>query len=139
MSRSVRGRTGLAAAALALILAAPVPALERLDFQITGASDALAKSVRASSLLLSQQADGQTDPQDLFAAARADYARILGTLYAEGYYSAVISIRIDGQEAAGIAPLNAPARIGSISVAVDPGPAFVFARASVQPLADDTR
>lgn len=140
MSRSVKDRTGLAATALALVLlAAPVPALDRLDFQVSGASKALTKSVRGSSLLLSQQADGQTDPRDLFAAARADYARILGTLYAAGYYSAVISIRIDGQEAAGIAPLNAPSQIGSITVSVDPGPPFVFSRTSITPLAPDTR
>ena len=43
---------------------------------------------------------GDYHPQDLFAAARADYARILNALYARGHYSAVITIRIDGREAA---------------------------------------
>jgi translocation and assembly module TamA len=118
----------------------PVPslALDRLDFTVAGGPKRLDKAVRAASLLLAQQAEGVTDAQDLFAAARADYARILGTLYAEGHYSAAISIRIDGQEAAGIAPLNAPDRIGTITVSVDPGPLFVFSKAKVAPLAPET-
>ncbi len=140
MKRSVIRATGLVAAT-ALFLAlvpGPSPALDRLDFTVVAGPDGVQKSVRAASLLLAQQAQGVTDAQDLFAAARADYARILGTLYAAGHYSAVISIRIDGQEAAGIAPLNAPDRIGEISVTVDPGPLFVFATAEVTPLAPDT-
>ncbi len=141
--RSVRRnrRQGMivATALTALLLAAPLPALDRLDFTVSTEDKALTKVVRASSLLLAEQADGTTDPQDLFAAARADYARILGALYAEGHYSAAISILIDGREAANIAPLNAPNRIGSITVTVDPGPVFAFSRATIAPLAPDTR
>lgn len=129
----------IAAAALSLgLLSHPLVALDTLDFQVVTTDKALTKSVRSASLLLSQQADGTTNPQDLFAAARADYARILGALYAEGHYSAAISIRIDGQEAANIAPLKAPTRIGTITVTVDPGPAFAFSRAVIAPLAPDT-
>ncbi len=129
------------AAATALYLAfapAPLPALDRLDFSVATADAGLEKTVRSASLLLTQEEDGATDAQDLFAAARTDYARILGALYAEGHYSAVISIRIDGREAANIAPLDAPARIGTVTVEVDPGPRFGFSTASVAPLAPDT-
>lgn len=141
VQRSIARKAGLAAAAaLAVALATgPLTALDRLDFQVSSGSKALQSSVRGASLLLSQQAEGTTDAEDLFTAARADYARILGALYAAGHYSAVISIRIDGQEAAGIAPLNAPSRIGTISVSVDPGPAFAFARTEISPLAPDTK
>jgi translocation and assembly module TamA len=135
------GHKAAIAAAAALFLAfvpAPLPALDRLDFSVATADKALEKTVRSSSLLLTQQEEGTTDAQDLFAAARSDYARILGALYAEGHYSAVISIRIDGREAADIAPLDAPARIGTVTVQVDPGPRFAFSRASVAPLAPDT-
>ncbi|MEZ5799116.1 MAG: autotransporter assembly complex family protein [Paracoccaceae bacterium] len=121
------------------LVPAPLTALDRLDFTVAGGDETLTKTLRAASLLLTQQADGSTSAQDLFAAARADYARILGALYAEGHYSAVISIRIDGREAASIAPLNAPARIGTVQVTVDPGPAFRFSRAAIAPLAPETR
>ena len=131
-------RAAVAALALALA-AAPLPALDRLDFAVTSGAKDVQRAVRGASLLLSLQADGTTDPQDLFAAARADYARILGALYAAGHYSAVISIRIDGAEAAGIAPLNAPSRIGTIAVTVDPGPPFAFSRAAIAPLPPGTR
>ena len=43
--------------------------------------------------------------EDLLAAARSDYAQILAAMYARGHYSAVIHIRIDGREAAGIPAL----------------------------------
>ncbi|MFZ1467563.1 MAG: autotransporter assembly complex family protein [Paracoccaceae bacterium] len=137
MPRSVTQKAGFTAV-LTLALALPALALDRLDFSVAGQDKALTKSVRASSLLLSQQADGATNAQDLFTAARSDYARILSTLYTEGHYSAIISIRIDGREVAEIAPLNAPSRIGTITVSVDPGPTFAFSRATIAPVAPDT-
>ena len=122
----------------AVVMALPVAALDRLNFVVSGGDQDLAKSIRAASLLLSQQAQGQTDAQDMFAAARADYGRILNALYAQGHYSAVINIRIDGREAAGIAALNAPSTIRVIEVSVEPGPLFRFAQATIAPLATDT-
>ncbi|MFE3835865.1 autotransporter assembly complex protein TamA [Pseudogemmobacter sonorensis] len=116
----------------------PAPALDRLDFTVAGGDERLERVVRAASLLLQQQADGQTDAEDLFAAARSDYGRILGALYASGHYSAVIRITLDGREASAIAPLDAPARVGTIRVQVDPGPVFTFSRTSVSPLAPGT-
>lgn len=132
-------QVGAAVLALALALpAAPLAALDRIDFQVAGGDDDLAKLLRQSSLLIAQRNEKLTDPQDLFAAARADYARLLGTLYAEGHYDAVIHITIDGREAAGIAPLNAPQRIGVIAVSIDPGKKFTFSKAEIAPLARGT-
>jgi translocation and assembly module TamA len=119
-------------------LAGPVQALERFDFQTPGAPEDLAQSLRSASLLAASEVDGQTEAQDLFAAARADYGRLLGALYAGGYYSGVITIRVDGREAASIAPLDAPGRIDVIEVVVQPGPAFRLSSATVAPLAAGT-
>ncbi len=116
----------------------PSPALDRLDFAVTGGDKALEKTVRGASLLLAQQVDGNTDAEDLFAAARADYANILGALYAEGYFSAVIRITIDGREASAIAPLDAPSRVGTVAVRVETGPRFKFSKTEVGPLRPDT-
>ncbi|MFC2966999.1 autotransporter assembly complex protein TamA [Acidimangrovimonas pyrenivorans] len=132
------GRRGAAALLLAAGLAQPAAALDSLDFAAPGADAGLTKSLRAASLLVTSEAEGKTDPQDLFAAARADYARLLGALYAAGYYSGVIHIRIDGREAAAIAPLDAPRAIRKISVSVAPGPAFTFGQARIAPLAPGT-
>ena len=128
----------LLGSAVCAALAMPAPALEALTFQTPGADDDLQNSLRAASLLAQAKRDKVTAPQDLFATARADYARILGTLYAEGYYSGVIRILIDGREAASIPPLEAPASIREITVSVTPGPRFAFSAAGVAPLAPGT-
>lgn len=116
----------------------PVTALDRLDFSVVGGAEALVDAVTEASLTRSLQQQGQTDPQDLLAAARSDYARILAALYAKGHYSAVIQITIDGREAADIPALEAPSSISVIRIAVDPGQPFRFGQAAVRPLAPGT-
>lgn len=135
--RPLRHCCGVALTAF-ILFGGPVGALERLEFRTPGASDDLAEALRAASLLEASELDGQTNAQDLFAAARAEYGALLGALYAKGHYSGVITIRIDGREAASIAPLDAPERIDVIEVTVQPGPAFRLSRAEIAPLAQGT-
>ncbi len=131
-------RIGLALLALSFSLHAAA-ALDRLDFRTPGADKALVEVLRQASPLLAAQRDKLTEAQDIFAAAQAEYGRLLGALYAEGYYSGVIRVALDGREAADIAPLAAPDRIGTVIVTVEPGPRFLFVQATVAPLADGTR
>lgn len=116
-----------------------VRALDAIDFATPGASKELRDTLRGASLLLSAESEKTADPQTLFASARAEYAGLIGALYAEGYYSGVISILIDGKEAADIAPLDAPTRISRITVSVSPGPRFTFAAARMKPYARGTK
>lgn len=109
-------------------------ALDRLDIAVAGGSEELTEMVQAASQVRALQIQGQTDPQDLLAAARSDYARILSALYAKGHYSVVIRIRIDGREAAAIPALEAPTSISTIRIEVEPGPPFRFGVARVAPL-----
>ena len=122
-----------------LALAGPVSALDPLDFQVEGDDPDVTAALSGASLLLAAQAEGTTDPQDLFASARADYGRLVGALYAMGRYSGVVEIRIDGREVADIPPLDAPTNIGKITLRIDPGPAFTFSKAAIGPLAADTK
>lgn len=115
-----------------------VQAFEPVRFSVAGADAALTKDLRDSSLLLGTEAEGKVQAQDLFAAALAEYGRLVGALYAQGYYSPVIHILIDGREAAEIPPLDAPARITKIEVLVETGAPFVFDTARVVPLAPGT-
>jgi translocation and assembly module TamA len=133
-----RGKMVLALVA-AMAQAPAGHALDTLDFTTPGADSALESSLRAASLLLVGKAENTTSAQDLFAAARADYARLIGVLYSEAHYSGVIHILLDGREAADIAPLDAPATISTIRVSVTPGPAFTFSTAEIAPLAPGTR
>lgn len=128
-------RSAVAVATLIMALhSLPADALERLDITVASEEAGLVGAIEAASLLRSLQAQGQSNPQDLLAAARADYGRILAALYARGHYSGVIRILIDGREAASIAPLDTPARIGVIAISVDPGPPFRFGATGIEPL-----
>ncbi|MDR5652387.1 autotransporter assembly complex protein TamA [Ruixingdingia sedimenti] len=133
------GRERLVLACIAaLAVATPAGALDPVGFDVRSADEDLTDDLRGASLVLQAEREKRLEPQDMFAAAQADYARLLGTLYAAGHYSGVINIRLDGREAAGIAPLNAPQSIGRVQITVDPGPRFTFGRAEVGPLAPET-
>lgn len=134
---SSRFRLAVAAAVVALS-AMQAQALDRLDVIVAGGSEVLAKAVNEVSQLRALQVQGQTDPQDLLAAARSDYARILAAMYAKGHYSVEIRILIDGREAAAIPVLEAPRAISAIRVVVDPGQPFRFGLARAAPLAPRT-
>lgn len=125
-------------AAMLSLAAGQAQALDRLDFVVSGGSADLSRVVGEASMLRSLQAQGLTDPQDLLAAARSDYARILAALYARGHYSVAIRILIDGREAADIPALEAPRSISTIRVRVDPGQPFRFGLARVAPVASGT-
>ncbi len=76
--------------------------------------------------------------QDLIAAARADYGRLVSVLYSSGYYGGTVSILVDGREAANLSLLNAPPDVQKIVLHVKSGPHFVFSHARVSPLAPGT-
>ena len=138
--RRIGGQARSAAVLVAALAAAtPGQALDSLTFTAPGAPSSLTSGLRSASLLVTAKAEGKTDASDLFAAARADYARLLGALYAEGYYSGVVHITLDGREAATIAPLDAPKAVHRIAVSVTPGPAFAFGQARIAPLAPGTK
>ena len=120
------------------LLTGPALALDRFDLRVAGQDQALIETVRGASLVQSLRDQGQDTSQDLLAAARADYGRILAALYAKGHYSAVIDIRVDGVEAAAIPALAAPDRIEVITITVDPGPGFRLAETAISPLPPDT-
>lgn len=125
-----------AAAALGLSALPAVPAEVRLE--TPGASKNFNTSLRNGSLSVATAAQEDATAQDLLAAAQADYARLLGVLYGEGFYSGTISIRVDGREAADIPPLSAPDEIRRIDIEIERGRRFTFGRAEVAPLAPGT-
>jgi translocation and assembly module TamA len=138
--RQVVGRAARAVAAVAVLACAPAAsgAWERLSFAVAGDDSELEEALLDASGLRAARRDGRRTAQDVFAAARADYARLLGALYAAGHYGATISIRLDGREAADIPPLSPPARVTAVSVRIDPGPRFRFGTLAVGPLAAGT-
>ncbi|MES2817251.1 MAG: BamA/TamA family outer membrane protein [Pseudomonadota bacterium] len=133
----LRVRGAVAAVLLGLGTSSAV-ALDRLDIVVVGGSEDLTEAVQQASQVYALQLQEQSAPQDLLAAARSDYARILAAMYAKGHYSVVVRIRIDGREAAAIPALEAPAAISLVRIDVDPGGPFRFGVARVAPLAPET-
>ncbi|MFG6079858.1 autotransporter assembly complex family protein [Paracoccus litorisediminis] len=109
-----------------------------INISVAGSNEDLPPAIRNTSLLISAQNEGRVTGQDMLAAARGDYARILGVLYDQGYYSVTINILLDGVEAATVAPLDAPHIVRKVQVTVDPGPRFRYSRADIAPVAPGT-
>lgn len=120
------------------IVAAGTASAQMVEFQAPGADGDLADSLREASLLVAAEGEQITDTQELLAAARADYGRLVGALYSEGHFGGVVNILIDGREAAEIPPLSRLGQIGRIVVTVTPGPTYTFGQAEVAPLAQGT-
>ncbi len=137
--RGLRG-VRLSMAAVALVAAQAGQAQEQglVTFSAPGADAELTAVLRGASLLLAEETDETPTAQEILAAARADYGRLVGALYGAGHYSGVVQIRVDGREAATIPPLAAPRTINRVEMIVQPGPQFTFSRAEVVPLAPET-
>ena len=133
---SLLGKSLRLSGLLLSMMSAPLPAaaLQGVSFDVSGGDAALTATLKNSSLLAGLQASGRTEPQDILAAALADYGRLLDALYAEGHYGGVITIHIDGREAAAIQTFAVPDRVQRVTVRVVPGPQFRFATADVGPL-----
>lgn len=128
----------MACAGALCLSAGAAAALDELDFNISGVSEEVETSLENAALLSQLESEGRRDPNDVIGAALSDYRRLLVTLYEAGHYSATVSIRLDGREAAEIPLLQTPARVSRVLVTVDAGPKFVFGRAEIAPLADGT-
>ncbi|MEM9319462.1 MAG: BamA/TamA family outer membrane protein [Pseudomonadota bacterium] len=124
---------------LALLLAialslGPQFAASQAVLDVVGGDEDLSQALGAASVLMRER-EAATPTSDTVAAARAEYSRLLSVLYAEGYFAGVISVRIDGREAAQMSPFTAPGQIGEITIRVDPGPPFTLGAAQIGPLA----
>ena len=129
----------LFAAVLVLAFPQDLRAFERVSLQITGSDAAMLQpGLEAAAQLNRAQADGVSAPQDVLSLALQDYANLLDALYAQARYSAAVSIKIDGAEAALIDPFATPRTIKEVVIAVQPGPAFQIGTADIGPLPPGT-
>ncbi|MFZ5962199.1 autotransporter assembly complex protein TamA [Thalassococcus sp. BH17M4-6] len=118
--------------------ALPAAALESVEIRVTERSEELRELLKAASTVKAAQAEDQTTPNEVFAAALAEYGRMTETLYANGYYGGTVDVFIDGRQASEISLLQLPQQISDVTVVVDPGPRFKFGQAVVEPLAPET-
>ncbi|MEC3860615.1 autotransporter assembly complex family protein [Mesobacterium sp. TK19101] len=129
-------------ASVVLTLSLSATNASAVDLQLSAPSLSGAARDAVSAVLLLTELESRKDRpdgQEVLAAAQADYVRVLGALYDRGYYGPTISIRLDGREAAEIAPLSPPNSVVRAVVTVDPGPRFTFGTARIGPLAPGSR
>ncbi len=127
----------VAAAAVAVIT--PAVSAQEVTLRAPSASEDLIDRLRANALLLRTPEQGTVRTgEDITAAARADYGRLIGILYEQGFFAPVITIRLDGRDAAGISPFDAPAQVARVEIDIETGPPFLLGRAEISPLAADT-
>lgn len=110
------------------VIADPQPYSATLS---TSATDGLEASIRGASSLLAGQSAPASGAAGLLARARADYQRILGALYSEGYYGGSISILVGGREAANVPPDATLPKPVAVEIKVEPGPLFHFGRIGI--------
>ncbi len=103
-----------------------------------GASKELKARIEETSSVTTADARGLDTPLEILSAGLSDYRTIVQILYDEGYFSPVVSIKLDGQEAAELSTLSVPSQINSAVITIQTGPRFRFGDATVQPLAPDT-
>jgi len=102
-----------------------------LVFDVEG-DRALTNKLKSASILAERSEEPYEGAVAVISAAKRDYQRLLGTLYTEGRYDGVISITIDGQEAADI-PLDADfGDEAEVVVSVEPGPVFEFGAVDIE-------
>lgn len=120
------------------LLGPAVTYAQELDLVVPGGSEELRDELTAALSVATLLEGENPTPQSLLAAAQADYARLIAVLYDGGRFAPVVSIKIDGREAAEMSPFEAPRAINTIRVTVEPNGRFTFGRAEIAPLAEGT-
>ncbi len=136
-SRPQRRLTGWLLAAMTALAPTGLMALET-SLVAPGASKELRERIEETSSVTTADSRGLDTPLEILSAALSDYRTIVQILYDEGYFSPVVSIKLDGKEAADLSTLSVPAQINRAAITVETGPSFRFGKAIVQPVAPDT-
>ncbi len=123
--------------AIAMTLPTALAALET-TLTAPGAPKELIERMEETSSVTTAESRGLDTPLEILSAALSDYRTLVQILYDEGYFSPVVSIKLDGKEAAEISSLSVPAQINSAVITVNTGPKFTFGEAIVQPITPET-
>ncbi|WP_174823149.1 autotransporter assembly complex protein TamA [Ruegeria arenilitoris] len=124
-------------ATLAAVAPNVVSALE-ISLTATGAPETLVTRLEETSSVFTAESRGLDTSLEILSAALSDYRTIVQIMYDEGYFAPVVSIKLDGQEAAEINSLEAPAQFNRATITVTPGPLYTFGTAIVEPVTPGT-
>ncbi|GGE76504.1 membrane protein [Stappia taiwanensis] len=111
----------------------PNPFPYEVTLTLAGEDSDLEKTLNGASQLVSEQATPPSGEAGLVARAIADFERLVGQLYVEGYYAGTVSIRVAGlelQQALAAPSLPGPRPV-PVTISVTPGPRFTFGTISI--------
>lgn len=94
----------------------------------------LRKELEGASTLVSDADDPVSGSLGLLSKARNDRKRLVASLYENGRYAGVVTIRIAGRDIADLAPdaqFDTAAGPVPVSITIDPGPEFTLGRVDV--------
>lgn len=128
---------GWVMAALFAVAPGAAKALET-SLSAPGAPKDLVERLEETSSVATAESRGLDTPLEILSAALSDYRTIVQIMYDEGYFAPVVSIKLDGREAADIDSLRVPAQFNRAAILVTPGPRYNFGTAVVQPIAPNT-
>ncbi|MBH0237836.1 autotransporter assembly complex protein TamA [Methylobrevis albus] len=100
-----------------------------IAIDVRGVDDDLAGTIRGASLLW-QEREQRPPPSTaaLLSRVRAEYARVVAGLYAEGFYGGSVEITVDGRDPATILPdADLPSPV-QVAMTIETGPRFAFGR-----------
>ncbi len=130
--------TLLGAAVLGAQLGVSAAQAAEVRLVMDGGSDDLRDTLRQVSSSFEVAENAASTPLEIVAAAQSEYRRLTAALYDAGYFGPVISVRLDGREAASLSPVQAPNSVRSVVIAVETGPQFLFGTTALSPVARDT-
>lgn len=125
-------------AALAFLMVPPAAEAAETVLTAPGVPDGVSDRLRAASAVLAASNAKAEGAQELYAAALSDYRTLVQVLYDAGYFSPVVSIRLDGREAAEISSISPPQQVAKVAITVEPGRPFRFRTARIAPVTQDT-
>ncbi|MCV6823891.1 MULTISPECIES: autotransporter assembly complex protein TamA [Halocynthiibacter] len=108
------------------------------SLKVSPANEELQDTLEAQSLTFLLTEQETENASEIVSTALADYGKLLGALYEQGYFGAVISIKVDGREAGNLSPVVPPTSVNRIVIDVQQGPQFKFGKAQVSPIAPGT-
>ncbi|MGH6760664.1 MAG: autotransporter assembly complex protein TamA [Phyllobacterium sp.] len=103
-----------------------------VEISTVGGGEDAEEAIQNASGLWSDREKPASGSAGLLAKARGDYRRILASLYTEGRYGGVISIKVNGREAADLPPDATLTDPINVKISVEPGSQFLFSSASVR-------